>query len=183
MSAYSKKAQPYLNAIADNVFASQAVRDWLIRGTTAEAKYAGSDVLTDEQRTVRWRIKPSIQPWWANYHCGRDSSCTCRIAGSKALESDAIFFFKNKASRVLAVHVEFKHRNEAFLFGQPEAYPLRAACFANTHSQRGTLNGHHDWTTVIFCGPESLADERITHFQRIITHLEAAEKISGYPAF
>ena len=77
-----------------------------------------------------------LQPFWANYCCGRDSRCTSRIEGSKGLESDAIFFFRNSSHRVLAVHVEFKHPNEPFGFGQPDAYPLRAACFTKTHLER-----------------------------------------------
>jgi hypothetical protein len=181
MPAYSGKAQPYLDAIAESVFTSQDVRDWLVKDTPAEANYTGSSVLIDEQRDVRWRSKQTKQPFWANYWCGLDSRCTCRIEGSKGLESDAIFFFRNKSNRVLAVHVEFKHRNEPFGFGQPEAYPLRAACFAKTYHQRRTLNAHHDWTTVIFCGPEALADVRLRHFQRVITHDEAATIIAAYP--
>jgi hypothetical protein len=113
--------------------------------------------------------------------CGRDNRCTCRIEGSKGLESDAIFFLRNSSDRVLAVHVEFKHKNEAFSFGQPEAYPLRAACFARTHHERQTLNAHHDWATVIFCGAESLRDQRLSCFQRVITHGEAARMIRAYP--
>jgi hypothetical protein len=35
--------------------------------------------------------------------------------------------------------------------------------------------------TVIFCGPEALADDRIRHFQRVITHNEAAKMIVAYP--
>ena len=53
MPAYSAKAQPYLDVIAASVFRSQDVRDWLIKGTPAEANYTGSDVLIDEQRAVR----------------------------------------------------------------------------------------------------------------------------------
>lgn len=181
MTAYSSKAQPYLDAIAAGIFTSMKVRDWLIKGTPVEANYLGSDVLLDEQRHVRWHKRRTKQPFWANYWCGRDSRCTCRIEGSKGLESDAIFFFRNRAQRVLALHVEFKHTNEAFGFGQPEAYPLRAECFVRTYSARSTVNPHHDWATVIFCGEGSLIDGRISYFQRIITHGEAAEMISGYP--
>ncbi len=182
MPAYSAKAQPYLDAIAEGVFTSQDVRDWVIRGTPAEVNYTGSSILIDEQRAVRWRSKPTKQPFWANYYCGRDSRCTCRTNGSKALETDAIFFLRNSSSRILAVHVEFKRPNEPLLFGQPEAYPLRAACFANTHHARRTLNAHDDWTTVIFCGTDLLSDQRLSCFQRVITHVEAAMMISGYPA-
>jgi len=191
MSGYSAKAQPYLNAIAESVFTSQEVRDWLIKGTPMEANYLGSDVLIAEQEAVRWAKRRTKQPCWANYFCGLDSRCTCRIEGSKSLESDAIFFFRNRqptkkhegdSSRVLAVHIEFKHPREPFKFGQPEGYPLRAACFVKTHQMRETLNEHHDWTTVIFCDAESVLDQRVlSNFQRRITHDEAAGLIGGYP--
>jgi hypothetical protein len=181
MPAYSERAQPFLDAIADGVFTSQSFRDWLILGTPAEAEYIGSSALIGEQRAVRWRSKPTKQPFWANYWCGLDSRCTCRIEGSKGLESDAIFFFRNQSSRVLAVHVEFKHPRESFGFGQPEAYPLRAACFASTYQKRPTLNAHQDWTTVIFCGAEALSDSRLSNFHRVISHSEAAKVIAGYP--
>ena len=182
MPAYSGKAQPYLDAIAESVFASQHVRNWLIEGTPAQVRYADSGVLIDEQRSVRWHAKPTKQPFWANYWCGRDSRCTCRIEGSKGLESDAIFFFQNAEKNVLAVHIEFKHRNEAFQFGQPESYPLRGACFVQTHHERPTLNAHHDWTTVIFCDAAALSDPRLSNFQRVITHADAARVITRYPS-
>jgi hypothetical protein len=178
MAAYSAKAQPYLDAIADAVFTSQDVRDWLIKGTPVGENYLGAGVLIEEPQAVRTSIK---QPFWANYWCGRDSRCTCRIDGSRALESDAIFFFRNGSGRVLAVHVEFKHPSEPFGFGQPEAYPLRAACFVETHESRRYLIEHHDWATVIFCGTESLGDPRLENFQRIIIHDEAARMIAAYP--
>ena len=173
MAAYSAKAQPYLDAIAEGLFSSIHARNWLIKDT--------SEIFVEEQRAVRSAKKRTKQPFWANYFCGRDSRCTCRIQGSKSLESDAIFFFKNQATRVLAVHVEFKHPREPFEFGQPEGYPLRADCFARTCAQRSGLNAHHDWTTVIFCGPECLSDKRLSNFQRVITHAEAARMLSGYP--
>jgi len=182
MVAYSPKAQPYLDAIADGIFGYPDIRDWILERTPHENTYRGADVLIDEQRLVRWHSKPTKQPFWANYWCGRDVRCTCRIEGSKSLESDAIFFLRNASSRVLAVHVEFKHTGESFGFGQPEAYPLRAACFAKTHAQRKSLNAHNDWTTVLFGGEEVLSDPRSSNFQRVITHFEARRRIPGYPA-
>jgi hypothetical protein len=176
--AYSGKAQPYLDAIARAVFASQQVRDWLLQGTPAEASYRGSVAMEDGPRLIRSGTK---QPFWANHFCGRDSRCICRVDGSRALESDAIFFLRNASSRVLAMHIEFKHSREAFQLGQPEGYPLRAACFARTHQERSTLYPHDDWTTSIFCGPEALTDPRLVHFQRVIPHDEARSMIPGYP--
>jgi hypothetical protein len=182
MVAYSGKAQPNLDAIARGVFSDPSIRDWIVEGTPFESAYRGAGILIDEQRAKRWHAKQTIQPFWANYWCGKDSRCTCRIEGSKGLESDAIFFFRNALDRVLAVHIEFKHTGERFGFGQPEAYPLRAACFAQTHSERKTLNAHHDWTTVLFCGADALSDTRLHHFQRVITHSEAGKRLAGYAA-
>lgn len=181
MPAYSGKAQPYLDAIAAGIFSSVVVRNWLIKGTTAELNYSSPDVLIEEQRAKRWAKCPTKQPFWANYWCGRDSRCECRIKDSRGLESDAIFFFRNAIDRILAVHVEFKHSGEAFQYGQPESYPLRAKCFTQTWADRPSLNEHHDWTTVIFCGEDSLSDKRLTGFQRVITHAEARQMIEGYP--
>jgi len=182
MAGYSYKAQPYLDAIASGVFASRSVRDWLLAGTPQATSFAGSSALVDEQRSVRWRTKPTKQPFWANYWCGKDKKCLCRPEGSTALESDAIFFLRNGESHVLALHVEFKHPDEPFSFGQPEAYPMRAACFVKTHGQRGTINPHHHWATAIFCGPEAFGDVRLKHFQRIISHDEARRMLPDYPA-
>ena len=50
MPAYSEKAQPYLDAIAESVFTLQDVRDWLIAGTPVEANYAESGVLNCQRR-------------------------------------------------------------------------------------------------------------------------------------
>jgi len=139
-----------------------------------------SEVLFEEQRALRWKRGKTVQPFWTNYHCGFDSRCTCRIQGSRSLESDAIFFFRHPAlAKVLVVHVEFKHEKEPFLPGQPEGYPLRAACFPRTCSQRATVNQHDDWMTVLFCGSDALADKRLSSFNRVITHAEAGGRIAG----
>ena len=181
MARYSEKAQPYLDAIANAVFTSGAIRDWIVAGTKHEEIYKGSGILTHEQREVRWHKKRTKQPYWANYFCGKDSSCSCRIEGSKSLESDAIFFFRETGGRILAVHLEFKQVKEQFQYGQPEGYPLRAKCFSETHPERPALNSHNDWMTVIFCGEDTFQDHRIKLFDRAISHNEAALKIPGWP--
>ncbi|WP_157959725.1 hypothetical protein [Devosia submarina] len=181
MASYSVKAQPFLDVIAFNVFAHQHVRDWLISGTPAAYAFTGSTVLIDEQRLVRWHARPTKQPFWANYFCGLDSRCTCRIAGSKSLESDAVFFFRNQGGSTLAVHVEFKHAGEAFRYGQPEGYPLRAACFAKTYDERKAVNPHDAWTTVLFCGAETIEDPRLVYFDRVILHEQARAMMDQYP--
>jgi hypothetical protein len=122
-------------------------------------------------------IAPILTRW--NHEAGLSGSLFQRPA--KRAESDAIFFLENQANRVLAIHIEFKRVNELFAPGQAEAYPMRAACFAKTHESRPTLNAHHDWATVLFCGPEKLADPRLASFQRVITHGQAAAMLAGYP--
>jgi len=71
--AYSSKAQPYLDAIANGVFSSESVGDWLLKGIPFEADYLGSHALIEEQRKVRWQKATTKQPFWANYWCGKDS--------------------------------------------------------------------------------------------------------------
>jgi hypothetical protein len=180
MVGYSSKAQPYLDAIAMGFFASQQVRDWLIDRTPQSAAYKGALPLLDAQRAKRWAKGQTKQPFWSNYHCGLDSRCTCRISGSRSLESDAIFFMRNANNRTLAIHVEFKHRGEPFTLGQPEGYPLRAECFSRTHKRRPTLNAHDNWITVLFCDAASLSDPRTANFQRIITHADAVTLLAGF---
>jgi len=182
MPAYSGKAQPFLDAIAEGMFSDRALRDWVLQGTTAVPAYLGADIIEQEQRDVRWANKPTKQPFWANYWCGRDTRCECRPAGSKGLESDAIFFLRRTDGRVLAVHVEFKHPAEQLSFGQAEAYPMRAACFARTHATRKTLNAHDDWTTVLFCGDEMRGDPETNFFERTIFHSEAKDRITSWPS-
>ncbi len=125
-------------------------RRWLIAGIPAASNHECAEISIDEQGALRWCSKPTVQPFWANDHCGRDSRCQCRIPGSKARESGAIFFLRNRHARVLAIHIEFKHPREKFGFGQPEAYPLRAECWSRTHADRKTVNPHQDWATVLF---------------------------------
>lgn len=178
MAGYSSKAQPYLDAIADGVFSSQDFRDWLVAGTPAAASYTGSFALFEEQRDLRWRKRTTKQPFWANYHCGRDGECVCRIDGSVALESDAVFYLRNTHRRTLALHIEFKHRGEPLRYGQSEGYALRAECFrSHFHHSHPYSLPHDDWTTIIFCDEGFLVDQRVTHFQHAISHQAAASKM------
>jgi len=185
-----------MDAIAEAVFSSSEMRNWMIQGTPMQEKYADSDILSPSndatllkrQEDMRKRQeKTGKRPedglqFYENYWCGRDKKCTCHPEGSTAVESDAIFFFKNDAGRILAVHVEFKHENEKFKYGQAESYPHRAACFVETWRERTNMNEHHDWATVLICGAEKLKDSDSSHFQRVITHGELRERIPNYPS-
>ena len=177
---YSYKAQPYLDAIANAVFSDQSVRDWLVTTTRHEPAYFGAKSLDREQQSVRPGTK---MPFYCTYFCGRDSDCTCRIAGSKSLETDAMFFLEAVSGRRLAAHVEFKHPGEPLQPGQAEGYSLRAACWADRDRCPGTVLPHGDWLTVIFCGDEDLHNRSVDPFDRRIGYSEARKTIPGYPEF
>ena len=182
MPAYSGKAQAYLDAIASGVFSSVSVRNFLVAGTHHAETYRDSATLVEEQRAARWRNKATIQPFWANYWCGKDSQCECRIEGSKGLESDAIFFLENALGRRLAIHIEFKHDREAFGYGQAGSYPLRAECFARTHASRAALIPHDDWLTVLFCGDRTSGEAEAMLFQKVISHSQARSILPDWPS-
>lgn len=175
---YSDKAQPYLDAIAAAVFASQSVRDWLVADTPLAREYRGASSLHHEQKSLRPGTK---QPFYCNYWCGKDSRCTCRIDGSRSLETDAMFFMEAGSRRRLAVHVEFKHAGEPLRPGQAEGYPLRASCWADRSKRPRSVLPHDDWLTVIFCGDMETDGEAVASFDRRIGHGEARRTIPGYP--
>ena len=174
---YSYKALPYLDAIATGVFSEQSVRDWLVATTRHASAYEGARSLHLDQQSIR----PKPERYYCTYHCGKDSNCTCRIDGSKSLETDAMFFLEALSGRRLGVHVEFKHPGERFGFGQAEGYPLRAACWADRVRCPGTVLPHDDWLTVIFCGDAEIHDRSVAPFDRRIGHSEACGVIPGYP--
>ena len=174
--SYSCRAQPYLDAIAAAVFTEQPVRDWLVAGTRHDSDYKGAKSLHDEQKAVR---PPMTQPFYCNYHYGKDSRCTCRIERSCTRETDAMFFLESGSGRRLGIHVEFKHHGEPLSCGQADAYPERAECWAR-HC-RNTVLPHDDWLTVIFCG--NADNPQLEPFCRRIEHREAQAFIPDYPGY
>ena len=178
-TAYSSKAQPFLDTIAEAVFLSQTVRDWLVAETRHAQVYTGAKSLHREQERLRPDTK---QPFYCNYWCGKDSRCTCRVEGSRSLETDAMFFLEAGSGRRLGVHVEFKHAGEPLLPGQAEGYPLRADCWARRSQRPRTVVPHDDWLTVIFCGDAETREPAVAPFDRRIGHGEARRMIPGYPA-
>jgi hypothetical protein len=178
-AAYSAKAQPFLDAIAQAAFASRSVQDWLLRDTPHAAHYAGATSLHVAQAAARPTTK---QPFYCNYWCGRDARCTCRPEGSTGLETDLMLFLGAGEGRRLAIHVEFKHAGEQLRPGQAEAYPMRAACWAGGNYRPGSVMPHDDWLTAIFCGDDECTAPALAPFQRRIGHGEARGMIPGYPA-
>ena len=179
-NAYSHRAQPWLDAIAAAVFAEQSVRDWLVGAARHASGYKGAKSLQREQESVRG--SGMKQPFYCNYWCSKDFRCTCRIEGSRSLETDAMFFLEPGSGRRLGVHVEFKHAGEQLQFGQAEGYALRAACWACRSRRPGPVVPHDDWLTVIFCGDAEMHERQFAPFDRRIGHDEAREVIPSYPA-
>lgn len=178
MVRYSHKAAPYLDAFALAMFASPELRDWLLQGTEFEASYAGAECLNDMQHALRPNTK---QPFYVNYWCGRDSRCTCRPPGSKGLETDLMIFLRNGQGRKLGIHIEFKHPKETLSFGQAEAYPMRASCWATGSYRPRSVMAHDDWMTAILCGDDELGSSALEPFQRQMGHRAAARLIPGWP--
>ena len=179
MAAYSAKAQPYLDAIAQVAFASQSVRDWLLRDTSHAARYAAATSLHSEQAAARPDTK---QPFHCNDGCGRGSRCTCRPEGSTGLETDLMLFLGARDGRRFAVHVEVKHPGEPLRPGEADADPLRAASWARGAYQPGSVIPHDDWLTVILRSDEERTSPTLAPFQRRICHSEARGMMSGHPA-
>ena len=92
-SSYSHTAQPSLDAIAAAVISEQSVRDWLVATTRHGSVYKGARSLDREQESIRGTSMK--QPFYCNHWCGKDSRCTCRIEGSRSLETDAMFFLES----------------------------------------------------------------------------------------
>ena len=177
-ASYNSRAQPFLDAIAEAVFSRQTVRDWLVAETRHAQIYTGAVSLHEQQE----RLRPGTKlPFYCTYFCGKDSRCTCRIEGSRSLETDAMFFLEAGSGQRLGVHVEFKHAGESLRPGQAEGYPRRAACWVCRSLCPRTVVPHDDWLTVIFCGDAETQEPAVARFDRRIGHVEARKMIPGYP--
>ena len=152
----------------------------LARGQTHHAEvYTGAVSLHKQQE----RLRPGTKlPFHCTYFCGKDSRCTCRIDGSRSLETDAMFFMEAGSGQRLGVHVEFKHTGELLRPRQAEGYPLRAACWVRRSQCPRIVVPHDDWLTVIFCGDAETQEPTVAPFDRRIGHVEARKVTPGYPA-
>ena len=179
MSAYSARAQPYLDALAAAVFAEVHVRDWLVAGTAMEGPYRGAASLHGEQAARR---RPMRQPFYCNYWCGRDRRCTCRVAGARGLETDMMVFLQAPTGRRLGISIEMKAPGDRLKPGQAACYALRAACWCEGRTGYAAIVPHDDWLTAILCPDADLDGPDIAAFDRAIGHGEAARIVTGWPA-
>ena len=178
MSSYSSRAQPFLDAIANAAFAGPEIRNWLLAGTKAASRWPAPVSLHEHQHALRPNTR---QPFYSNYWCGKDSRCTCRPEGSRALETDMMLFFENEDGDRLAVHVEFKAPGEKLSFGQAEAYRMRAECWARGQYRPRSVMPHQHLVTVIFCATAEHPAAELAFFDRVIAHADARDIIPGYP--
>lgn len=178
---YQLRAQPYLASIAQAVRNDATARAFLLLGTAQAARFADSEPLWQRQWFARDPQDAMKCPFWSNYWSEPCSSCNCRVDGSVSMEIDALFFLRNPADEVLALHVEVKRRNEAFSIGQAEAYRLRAECYRDGRRARKGVLKHQHFATLLFCDDATDLDEAARHFDRIITHEMAWPILRGYP--
>ncbi|MBC6438540.1 MAG: hypothetical protein GDA52_10520 [Rhodobacteraceae bacterium] len=179
MSAYSERAQPYMDALAKAIFQDQSVRDWLITGTAKGKAFRGARSLHKEQENLR---KPTKQPFYCNYWCGRDTRCTCRVEGARGLETDMMVFLEAPDQRRLGISIEMKAPGDQLSPGQAECYPLRAACWCEGRTGYYAVIPHKVWMTVLLCPDADLTAADVTHFDKAIGHSEAGQIILGWPA-
>lgn len=178
MSAYSARAQPYLDAVAAAAFGQQGVRDGLVSGTALADRYRGSASLHAQQAARR---KPMRQPFYSTYWCGRDRACTCRVEGARGLETDMMLFVQAQDGRRLGISVEMKASGDRLRPGQAACYALRAACWCEGRTGYSAIVPHDDWMTVILCPDADLGDGDVALFDRAIGHGAAAQRIAGWP--
>lgn len=179
MARYSERVQPMIDGVVRSLFTDASFRAWVLEGTHHAEAYSGAEPLMKQQHALRPNTR---QPFYSNYFCGRDSRCTCRVPGSRSLETDAMVFLRSSTGRILGLHIEVKRPGEPLGFGQAEGYPLRAACWAEGGRKPRTVPAHHDWLTVLVCGRELLADQRVRHFDRVLLHADLAAKVDGFAA-
>ncbi|MES2333783.1 MAG: hypothetical protein V4551_03795 [Pseudomonadota bacterium] len=171
---YSPVATGFLEHICLAAFDSQSVRDWLVEGTSKAEEFSGAASLHQEQSERRGAMKG---PFFTNYWWGDRVIGLCRPEGSKACEVDAMLFLEAGTGARLAIHIEHKRAGERFKFGQAEAYPLRAARFADRRFCPPQLVPHDEWMTLIFCDDAELGAEGLAYFERRIGHGEAREML------
>jgi hypothetical protein len=175
---YSPKATPALVAIAMSAFREQEVRDWLVAGTGKANQFAGAKSLHVEQAAIRGHTRG---PFFTNYWWGAKRLAPCLAPGSTACEVDAMLFLEAATGRRLAIHIEFKRENEALTVEQAEAYPARAAYFAERAHCPPQIPVHDEWMTLLFCAEKDRKNPAAAIFDRAISHAEAAQVIADYP--
>jgi len=179
MTAYSARAQPYMDALARGVFDSQTVRDWLVSGCEKGEAFIGAKSLHAEQKKRR---RPTKQPFYCNYWCGQDARCACRVPNARGIETDMmVFLAADRDGRRLGISIEMKAPGDRLAPGQAACYPLRAACWRDGRKGYAAIVPHDDWMTVIVCPDADLAAPDMAHFDKAIGHGEAARIVPGYP--
>jgi hypothetical protein len=178
---YQKKVQANLSAIAKGIKSDHQLICFLLEGTLHASAYEQAELLWAEQWKIRDPNNLMICPFWTNYWYNPCQACNCRIDSSVSMEIDAMFFLKNPAGKILAIHLEMKRDHEQFTHGQAEAYLPRAACYREQRRERKGLLAHDDFLAVLFCGAGTDLALAKRHFSRVVLHSEASRRFPGYP--
>lgn len=174
---YSDLELRYARPVAQAILESGAFRQWFLTGTKYEHSALEARPIGETQARLRSRTMKN--PYWFNYWCGKDSRCACRIG--TGIETDILIILDCANRRKLGLHVEIKRPGEKLGDGQAEAYPRRAACWANPETRPKTVPPHEDFLTMLVCGRELKSDVRLQHFDKVVFHEDVAQKINNYP--
>ena len=177
MAAYSELELRYARPVANAILESGPFRHWLLAGTKHERDALTARPIGDIQGSVRSaRLK---NPYWFNYHCGKDSKCECKIG--TGIETDILLILDCDTKRSLGLHIEIKRPGESLGDGQSESYKRRAACWANPVTRPKYVWPYQDFLTLLICGRELKPDKRLQSFDKVVFHDEVAQKIQVYP--
>ena len=177
MVSYSALELRYARPFAQAILESSGFRQWLLAGTKHECSALLARPIGEIQGSLR---SPAMKnPYWFNYWCAKDSECTCRVG--TGIETDILLVLDCANRRKLGLHIEIKRPGEQLGDGQAEAYPRRAACWANPNTRPNTVVPHHDFLTMLICGRELGSDVRLKFFDKVVFHDEVAQRIKVYP--
>jgi hypothetical protein len=173
MSRYSDLELRYARPVARAILDDTGFRDWVLKDT----QHVGATPIGAIQGSLRSQSMKNA--YWFNYWCGKDSRCACRIGSG--IETDILLVMNTHDARRVALHIEVKRPGERLGDGQAESYPRRAACWANAATRPRTVSPHDQFLTMLVCGRELAADERVRWFDKLIFHDQIAERIQPYP--
>jgi len=177
MAKYSDLELRYARPVARALLDKRGFRSWFLSKTKYESPSLNPQPVGEEQGRSR---SPNLKnPYWFNYWCGKDSKCECRVGSG--IETDVFLIFDCSNQRRLGLHIEVKRPGDKLREGQAESYPRRAACWANPDTKPKTVLRHDDHLTILICGRDLAADERIQNFDKVVFHDDIAQKLEVYP--
>jgi hypothetical protein len=141
---YAKNEKRLTIPFAEALKTNAVFREWILEHTKFKAS-AGDALLLDKEMMAK-RSKGAAN-WWVSHHHGACDCFGCK--GGK--ETDLLAVFGAQTGLRFALHFEFKNPKDKFIRAkrQPEAYRLRAECWAKTPPN--AVLPHHEAETVLVC--------------------------------